>query len=113
TRVQVAAYLVVASGWSALVTWKWNALSAWINSFTPTHIIMGAAGEQTAHSLSLTFIMALVVLASVTVMLAFHTILAEDEQPLVGVAVGPLHADPLQQPLWMSVDEARPALAAC
>ena len=46
TRVQVAAYLVVASGWAALVTWKWNALSAWINSFTPTHIIMGAAGEM-------------------------------------------------------------------
>jgi hypothetical protein len=78
TRVQIVAYLVVASGWSALVTWKWNALSAWINSFTPAHIIMGAVGAETAHSLSLTFIMALVVLASVTVMLAFHTILAEE-----------------------------------
>lgn len=78
TRVQIAAYLVVASGWAALVTWKWNALSAWINSFTPTHIIMGAAGAQTANSLSLTVIMALVALGSVTVMLAFHTILAEE-----------------------------------
>jgi hypothetical protein len=78
TRVQIVAYLVVAGGWSALVTWKWNALSAWINSFTPAHIIMGAAGAETAQSLSLTFIMALVVLASVTVMLAFHTILTEE-----------------------------------
>ena len=78
TRVQIAAYVIVASGWAALVTWKWAALQAWVNSFTPTHIILGAAGGQTAQSLSLTFVMALVVLASVTVILAFHTILAEE-----------------------------------
>ena len=78
TRFQIAAYLIVAGGWSAMVTWKWSALSAWINSFTPAHIILGAAGAQTANSLSLTVIMALVALGSVTVMLAFHTILAEE-----------------------------------
>lgn len=78
TRVQIAAYLVVAGSWAALVTWKWNALAAWINGFTPTHIILGAAGAETARSLSLTFVMALIVLASVTVILAFHTILAEE-----------------------------------
>src|SRR5437868_1191662 len=55
TRVQIASYLIVASGWAALVTWKWNALSAWVNSFTPAHIILGAAGAETARSLSLTF----------------------------------------------------------
>jgi len=78
TGIQIAAYLLVAGGWAALVTWKWSALSAWINSFTPSHIILGAAGAQTASSLSLTFVMALIALASVTVMLAFHTILAEE-----------------------------------
>ena len=78
TRTQIAAYLIVASGWAALVTWKWTALQAWINSFTPAHIIMGAAGAQTVQSLSLTFLMALIALASVTVILAFHTILAEE-----------------------------------
>src|SRR5204862_1910922 len=78
TRTQIAAYLIVASGWSVLVMWKWAALQAWINSFTPTHIIMGAAGVQAVQSLSLTFLMALIVLASVTVILAFHTILAEE-----------------------------------
>lgn len=78
TRVQIAAYLIVAGGWAALVTWKWSALSAWINSFTPSHIILGATGAETAASLSLTFFAALIVLASVTVMLAFHTILAEE-----------------------------------
>jgi hypothetical protein len=78
TRFQIAAYLIVAGGWAALVTWKWSALAAWINSFTPTHIIMGAAGAQNTQSLSLTFLMGLIVLASVTVMLAFHTILAEE-----------------------------------
>jgi hypothetical protein len=78
TRVQIAAYMIVAAGWAALVTWKWSALSAWINSFTPTHIILGAAGAQAATSLSMTFLMAVIALASVTVMLAFHTILAEE-----------------------------------
>ena len=78
TRFQIAAYLIVAGGWAALVTWKWSALQAWINSFTPAYIIMGAAGAQTAQSLSLTLLMALIALGSVTVMLAFHTILAEE-----------------------------------
>ncbi|PYQ59029.1 MAG: hypothetical protein DMF58_13150 [Acidobacteria bacterium] len=78
TRFQIAAYLIVAGGWAALVTWTWSALQAWINSFTPAHIIMGAAGAQTAQSLSLTLLMALIALGSVTVMLAFHTILAEE-----------------------------------
>ena len=78
TRTQIAAYIVVAGAWAAMVMWKWNALEAWINSVRPSRIILGAAGVQTAQSLSLTFMMALVALASVTVMLAFHTILAED-----------------------------------
>ncbi len=78
TRVQIAAYLIVAAGWAALLTWKWNALNAWFNSFKPTHIILGAAGAETAASLSLTFFMTLIALATVTVMLAFHTILAEE-----------------------------------
>jgi len=78
TRVQIASYLVVAGSWAALVTWKWTALAAWINGFTPTHIILGAAGAETARSLSLSFVMALIFLASVTVILAFHTILAEE-----------------------------------
>jgi len=78
TRVQIAAYLLVAGSWAALVTWKWNALSAWFNSFKPAHIILGAAGATAANSLSLTFFMMLIALASVTVMLAFHTILAEE-----------------------------------
>jgi len=78
TQMQIAAYLIVASGWAALVTWKWTTLAAWVNSFTPAHIIMGAAGADTVRSLSLTFVMALIVLASVTVVLAFHTILAEE-----------------------------------
>jgi hypothetical protein len=78
TRVQIASYLIVAGGWAALVTWKWSALSAWLNSFTPQHIILGAAGAQAATSLSMTFLMAVIALASVTVMLAFHTILAEE-----------------------------------
>jgi hypothetical protein len=78
TRFQVVAYAIVAAAWASLVTWKWTALQAWINSLSPTRIVLASAGAQAATSLSLTFLMALIALASVTVMLAFHTILAED-----------------------------------
>ncbi len=78
TNAQIGAYLVVAAGWAALLMWKWNALATWLRGFTPTHIILGAAGAEAATSLSLTFVLILIVLASVTVMLAFHTILAEE-----------------------------------
>ena len=77
TRVQVAAYTIVAGSWAALLTWKWNSLSAWLNSFTPSKIVLASAGTP-GTSLSLTFFMMVIALASVTVMLAFHTILAEE-----------------------------------
>lgn len=78
TNAQIGAYLVVAAAWSALLMWKWTALAAWLRGFTPKHIILGAAGAEAAASLSMTFFALLIVLASVTVMLAFHTILAEE-----------------------------------
>ena len=78
TNTQIGAYLVVAAGWAALLMWKWTSLAAWFRAFTPTHIILGAAGAEASTSLSLTFFGLLIVLASVTVMLAFHTILAEE-----------------------------------
>ena len=77
-RFQIAAYVIVAAAWAALVTLKWTALQTWINSLSPTHIVLAGAGAQAASSLSITFLMMLIALASVTVMLAFHTILAED-----------------------------------
>ena len=78
TRVQIAAYVVVAGSWAALLTWKWNSLSAWLNSFSPSKIVLAGVGASAATSLSLTFFMMVIALASVTVMLAFHTILAEE-----------------------------------
>ena len=74
----LAAYLIVAGSWAALLTWKWNSLSAWLNTFSPSRIVLSGAGASAATSLSLTFFMMLIALASVTVMLAFHTILAEE-----------------------------------
>ncbi|HEV2722117.1 MAG TPA: hypothetical protein VG323_19000 [Thermoanaerobaculia bacterium] len=75
TRVQMAAYLIIAAGWAALLTWKWGALAAWVNAMNPGHIAAGTAGAAT---LSLTTLVTLVLLASATVMVAFHAILAEE-----------------------------------
>jgi len=78
TRLQIAAYLVIASGWAAILTWKSAALQLWINHFSPGHIILGAAGAETTRSLSLGVLFAIVILASATVGVAMHTILAEE-----------------------------------
>jgi hypothetical protein len=78
TRIQIVAYVVVAACWAALLNWKWAALSAWFRGLTPTHMILHAAGAEAAATVSATFFAALIALASVTVVLAFHTILAEE-----------------------------------
>src|ERR1700741_1127233 len=72
---QVFAYIVVAGGWAGLLTWRWEAVEAWLRSFTPSGLVTTAASS--AGSLSMSFFAMVFVLASMTVMLALHTILAE------------------------------------
>jgi len=75
--LQIAAYMIVAAGWAALLTWKWNAVAEWMLTFSPRHFVSGVtvAGPS---SLSMTFFAIVIMLSSVTVMLALHTILAEE-----------------------------------
>jgi hypothetical protein len=75
TLAQLVAYLAVAGGWAALLTWKWAAVETWMHSFTPTGLVTSAAR---AESISLAFLSLVFVLASTTVLLALHTILAEE-----------------------------------
>jgi hypothetical protein len=78
TRLQIAAYLIIAACWAALLTWKSSALQLWINHFSPGHMILGATGAETTTSLSLGVLFAIAILASATVGVAMHTILAEE-----------------------------------
>ena len=73
--LQLVAYLVVAGGWAALLTWKWDAVTAWMRGLTPTGMVQNMA---TGQSLSMSFFAMLVVLGTMTVTLALHTILAEE-----------------------------------
>ena len=73
--VQLVSYLVVAGGWAALLTWKWNVVEAWLTRLTPTGIMQNVARGE---SLSVTFVALMLVLATMTVTLALHTILAEE-----------------------------------
>lgn len=77
TFAQIGAYAFVAGCWTVLLTWKWAALQAWLTTFEPRHILLGTAATQQT-SLSLPFLAMFLVLASLTVMLAMHTILAEE-----------------------------------
>jgi hypothetical protein len=77
TVFQWLAYFVVASGWAGLMTWKWDVVRQWLLSFTPTRVIQSASG-LTAPSIPLAFYAGIVVLASLTMFLALHTILAEE-----------------------------------
>lgn len=79
TAVQMIAYGVVAAAWAGLLTWKWSALQNWLLTLTPAHFLAGVSGGGAgAASLSLTFFALVLVLSSVTVLLALHTILAEE-----------------------------------
>jgi hypothetical protein len=73
--LQMIAYLAVAGGWAALLTWRWKAVEAWMFSLTPSGLVQNAAR---AESLSMSFFAIVFVLASMTVMVAMHTILAEE-----------------------------------
>ncbi|HVG24505.1 MAG TPA: hypothetical protein VND45_10150 [Thermoanaerobaculia bacterium] len=75
TIVQIVSYCVVAAGWAALLTWKFDVVSAWLRGLTPTGIVQNVTR---AESLSMSFFGIVFILASMTVMLALHTILAEE-----------------------------------
>lgn len=73
--VQLIAYAVVAGGWAAVLLGRWNAIEAWLRSFTPVGMAESVARSET---LSMSFFAIVFVLASITVTLALHTILAEE-----------------------------------
>jgi hypothetical protein len=75
TFIQMVSYLVVAGGWAALLTWKWDAVASWLRGFTPAGIMQNVARGE---SLSMSFFAVVFVLASMTVTLALHTIMAEE-----------------------------------
>lgn len=76
TIFQWIAYAVVASGWAGIITWKWSAVQAWLLSMTPAHIVQAASGS--APAISISFYVGIAVLTSITMVLALHTILAEE-----------------------------------
>ncbi|HEX8616954.1 MAG TPA: hypothetical protein VF911_05130 [Thermoanaerobaculia bacterium] len=73
--VQLVAYAVVAGGWAGLLLWRWDMIEAWLRTFTPFGMVESVARAET---LSVSFFALLFVLASMTVMVALHTILAEE-----------------------------------
>jgi len=75
--LQSAAYLIVAGCWAALLNWKWSALQEWFGGLTPGRFVTTATTGGGA-SLSLSLMLMVLALASVTVMVAMHTILAEE-----------------------------------
>lgn len=75
--LQLISYAVIAAGWAALMTWKWEAVQAWLRGMTPGGIVAGA-GDGSITSLSLSFFALVLMLGSATVMLALHTILNEE-----------------------------------
>jgi hypothetical protein len=73
--VQIVAYIIIAGGWAGLLTWRWSAVAQWMSNFTPEGLMTNATRTGT---LSMSFFALVFVLASSTVMLALHTILAEE-----------------------------------
>ena len=78
TIAQMAAYLIVAAGWAGLLTWKWGTLVAWFDTLRPSRFLVGATMGADAASLSISFFAGVLVLSSMTIVLALHGILAEE-----------------------------------
>lgn len=72
---QMAAYIIVAAGWAALLTSKWETILRALHRFTPRGLVESAASPE---SVSLSLIATVIALGSITIMLALHTILAEE-----------------------------------
>ena len=73
--MQMVAYLGVAAAWTGMLMWKWPDLQRLVATFAPSGV---AEGIATGSSVSLTLVASVVVLGSITFMLALHTILAEE-----------------------------------
>lgn len=69
---QIVCYIAVAAGWATLLTWKWSALEAWISTVTSAQILISGSG------LSVASFVIVFALTSLTVMVALHTILADE-----------------------------------
>ncbi len=72
---QAISYVAVAAAWTTVLAWKWTAIQALLHSFSPERFVQNA-GE--AASLSMTFFVMVFILASLTIGLALHTMIAED-----------------------------------
>ena len=75
TVMQIAAYAAVGACWAALLTWKWAAIQAWLESMKPGNILIGGSAASMS---SMPLIVTILALGSVTVALAMHTIFAEE-----------------------------------
>lgn len=75
-QVQILAYAIVAAGWAALLTWKWDALQSWVATLSPAGLVQGM--NSGSASLSTSVLATALVLGSLTVVLAVHTMLAEE-----------------------------------
>jgi hypothetical protein len=74
TIAQTVSYLVVAAGWAGFLSWKWPSITGWMTSFSPE----GIASHATSAPMSMSVLATLFILSSITVLVALHTILAEE-----------------------------------
>ena len=73
---QISSYVLVAAGWAALLTWKWEEIQSWMLSFTPAQWVSEAGGPQ--QGIPFAIVVALLTLSSLTAMLTVHAIVAEE-----------------------------------
>jgi hypothetical protein len=78
TTMQIAAYAAVAGCWAALLTWRWRAIQSWLDALRPSNLLIQGTAVSGASIISTPLIVTLLVLGSVTIALAMHTIFADD-----------------------------------
>ena len=72
--IEIAAQAMIAACWAAMIVWKWGAIVTWFEGLTPRGVLAGAAQS----TISLPFIMSVAILGFATVMVAMHSVFAEE-----------------------------------
>lgn len=76
SRVQKTTWIVIGTCWAAVLAWKWETVSSWLNDASVSRLIMSSISE--GDGISLPFMLLLAGLMGVTALFAAHSVLADE-----------------------------------
>lgn len=76
SQVQRTTWIVIVGCWAAVLAWKWEMVSSWMNDASLSRLIMSSISGN--DGISLPFVLALLGLMTATALFAVHSMLADE-----------------------------------